>query len=247
MSIVTYINRKIQEIQIDNWEPVEWKPINEKWVELFEDKNTEEGKLSTAPRLTICNLKSQKDDFVSNLIGRFQGGISHTVYLLYNPRILFYLDDQGIYFLESALSFFYKNPPNIKDIPIYVWGSADTTGLNFFDFSHYNDRKKYIYDLPFLSDVESRSIVYRSISSALTPYDHTGLFFWLLYKYVSKMFLCFDDSKSPFCSEFVYDTLRNVSGYLCADQNNPSPYMIHKKMKKHIIYHPLEGKPEDRI
>lgn len=227
--MINYINKKYQENQIKKWEPVEWKPIKGQWIDFFVRQDC---------RVAICNLVAVKTNLISNIIGKLEGGLSHTVLLMYEPEMHLILNEGEKEKLNKNLKFYYINPPKIEDIKIWVWGSADETGMNYYDFSVLQNREKWIYKIPHYN-LNYNSIIHSMNDYIAKPYDGTGLLFWLLYKKVSKLFGFFDDKKSAFCSEYVYDMLRNCAGYVCADEDNPSPYMIHNRMKSNTIFHPI--------
>jgi hypothetical protein len=225
MSIINKINKKIQEHAERNIKKRTWSPLKEEWKVFFKDKKD---------GFYLCNLKS-KSTFLSKLIGFFQNNYRHTVFL-FKGELEKYVTLEEINIIKSKYLKIYKNPPEIKNTKIMVWGSANANGLNWFDFSAYQGNPLTIYSIKILNEEKNiYKIIKESLKYAYKSYDLTGLVGWLLYKYISKIFLFLDDPKSPFCSEFCYDITKLCTGFEIADEENPGPGDIHKKIKEYTI------------
>lgn len=223
--MINLINKRIQKYAIKNFKKNEWSPLKKDLENVFQEDG-----------FYVCNLKNQ-DNFFSKLIGFFQKGFSHTV-LLYKGDVKNYLDLGQINALQSKYIFYYKDSPDFLKTKVYVWGSANINGINWFDFSKYQGRGLAIYKLPFLIKNENnvRKIMLNSLEYLYKPYDATGLVGWLFYKYISKLFNFFDDQKSPFCSEYCYEIIKKNTGEIIASKNNPGPGDIHDFIKNFTIY-----------
>jgi len=197
-----------------------WKPLSKETEEIFQ-------RLGTG--ILNCNIRSTQSNFISKVIGFFSTyreynksvPISHNV-CIYFGDITKLLEGHPVEksILENRISKYYKNPPLLSEIKALVLCSADDNGMNYFDFSKYQNRDFSLR--PLLADYKKqRSITCDFIRQFNKPYDYTGLVFWPLYR-IFKFMNIFDDSKSWFCSEVNHEILKRHGIRLC-NKNNPSP------------------------
>lgn len=180
--------------------------------------------------LFVCNIRSSPTNFVSNIIGKIscyreygkKAPLAHTV-IIYYGNIKKLLEGNSVHtsILEKKLAGFYKNPPTLDELKATVLCSADENGMNYFDFSNYQNRDFSLRPFLNVDYKKQRAIVKDFIAQHNKPYDYTGLFFWIWYK-LFKFLRFMDDSKSWFCSEVSYEISKR-HGYKIARRDNPSP------------------------
>lgn len=174
------------------------------------------------PGLYYVNLKSAAKDIPSKLISLFSRGWVHSITVLYAENWDDYLNPIQKDMIQGKLNEYYHYA-ELKNIKVLVMGSADDSGMNFFDFSNYQDRKFTIRK----TVVREKPVINYICNTAYFPYDVTGLFFWLL--------RLFDDEKAFYCSEKVYKEWL-VGGVKVAKHEKPSPWDIEKYASARIIY-----------
>jgi len=160
--------------------------------------------------LYIVCLKASPDNFVSKIIGMITGQMAHTFIMLYSQTFGKWLTMEQTAKVTRSIINNYKVPP--QNIKALVISSADSTGMECFDFSSYQNRKMTIRKIPASKD-QLKKIISFLVDIVGRPYDFTGLLGWL--------FKCGDDAQSYYCSEAVYDACKSA-GIIVADNSSPS-------------------------
>ena len=181
---MSWINKKITEYYKSKHQKVFHRPIPENILNVF--KESGEG-------LYYVALKSRENNLVAKIITFLTGKYSHVVTVLYSDDMENSLCVFDRMVVTAKLNYFYLNPPALRDIQLLVLASADSDGMNYFDFSHYCLRHFNIFKVREQFD-ELTSIRY-AISRFCRSYDATGLFGFCLG--------LFDDETSDYCSEIV--------------------------------------------
>jgi len=182
------------------------------------------------------NIISENNDWVSKGISLISGKYSHSMIILYTENIKELLNEQEYERLISKFKIYYGDSNELKNFvnntKVFVLGSADNNGMNYLNFSHYQDRRQIISSTPFKSGFISNIVSFMFYNSTMNKnYDYTGLLFWWLWR-------ALDDERSWYCSEQVYDVFK-IFGYKVAKRKNPSPTQIAKyseRVLKNIIY-----------
>lgn len=172
--------------------------------------------------LAYINIQSANNDIPAKLISLFSRGWVHSITVLYAENWDSWFSPAQRAMIQGKLNDYY-HAADLNNIKVLVMGSADDSGMNFFDFSNYQDRKFTIRK----TQVNAKAVINYICNTAYFPYDVTGLFFWLL--------RLFDDEKAFYCSEKVYMEWL-VGGVKVAEHENPSPWDIEKYRRERIIY-----------
>lgn len=174
--------------------------------------------------LYYVDIKSKQNDIPAKLISLFSHGWTHSLTVLYAENWDKYLSKYQQSIVQQKLNDYYLSA-QLDGIKVLVMGSADDSGMNFFDFSNYQDRKFTVRKVQ--ESFREKDIIDFIVGTANFPYDATGLFFWLL--------RLFDDEKAFYCSEKVYDEWLG-GGIKVAEKPEPSPWDIEKYRRDRIIY-----------
>jgi hypothetical protein len=174
--------------------------------------------------LYYVNIKSKQNDIPAKLISLFSHGWTHSLTVLYAENWERFFSPVQRAVVQQKLNDYYLQA-KLDGIRVLVMGSADDSGMNFFDFSNYQDRKFTIRKVQ--QPYNEKAIINYIINKAYFPYDVTGLFFWL--------FRLFNDEKAFYCSEKVYGEWL-VGGVKVAEHENPSPWDIEKYRRERIVY-----------
>ncbi|MHA1342399.1 MAG: hypothetical protein ACTSQG_00305 [Promethearchaeota archaeon] len=168
-----------------------WKPLKAKWFEIFKEKNG----------FFLCNLKDKKSKKFSKTVLLYKGNIQDIATMEDSMEI------------QSKLIERYKKPPHIFSVNVFIWGELDRNGINWFDFSEYQDIEKTIYQPEYLKDKENVSKISKEIL-----------------RYLYKTYKC--DSEF-YCLKFYYDIIKKCTGEKIAEFLYPQE--VDKKNKKFKI------------
>ena len=165
-----------------------------------------------------CHLIGENNDFTSKAIRLVSGKYVHSILVWHDEEgIMKNLNNDAIARLKYKFNSYYKNFPFLDFLKTktLVLGSADSNGMNYFDFSNYHDRQFILNKIP-LEEYQIKELVNYMLKheNMHRKYDYTGLFFWL--------FRLFDDEKSWYCSEQYNNVLRYI-GYDMEFKKDPSP------------------------
>lgn len=214
------INEMANRIYSYTWKKKDYFDLQDRWLDFFRENG--EGFYYT-------NLIGLPDDPVSSLITYFSGPFSHSVMLYYSEDIFRKFNVEQRDRIWYKYNDYYKNPgpefpvnDKFDNTKVMVLGSADKIGMNYFDFSSYQNRQQIICKLPDMTPQETRNMLdYLTRKDLMeADYDVTGLVFW-----AERLA---DDHKSWYCSELVYDVIKNTTGISITFDENPSPTMIAK-------------------
>jgi hypothetical protein len=220
MNLLTLCNKQISKYYNEHKKPLNYKPLLSNFHDLF--KKHGEG-------LYLVNVKAASSNFVSNIIGKLSGGYSHSFIFLYSEDLKSRFTK--LYWAKITENW-NKNYNNLiplnENIKTLVISSADSTGMECFDFSQYELRKITIRKIP-ATKTQENIILSFLVNIIGRTYDYTGLFFWLLG--------IGNDSYSYYCSENVYNACKTAKIQV-AEKDNPSPGQIeaYESIKKWLIY-----------
>jgi hypothetical protein len=129
--------------------------------------------------------------------------------------------------IEDKYRKYYGTNDNFLNTKIWVLGSADNNGINYLNYSTYQDRKQSIRKVKLVLPLQQficKWLVRPQIMNAY--YDFVGLFLWGI-KVESK--------KDLFCSELVYKCFDTI-GIKVAKHNKPSPWDIEQCNKDWLVF-----------
>jgi len=219
-SIIHALNKAIDTREKKEWIPKIKRDLTDETYEFF--KSCGEGFYN------IC-FESAQLDFVSKMITLVTGKYSHAVTIYYCENIRSKVTDEEWHRLKLKY-FTYYNDPNdldakLEKIKVLVLASADENGMNYFDYSHYQDRKQVIMK-PTLNEGQMDLVLHSYLTSETmnAVYDYTGLAFW----WFNRMF---DDEKAWYCSEIIFSKFIKV-GIRVANSFDPSPTELVKYGEK---------------
>jgi len=218
--MLNFINTLIDNYFDNVWTPKSKRVLDSKIYNIF--RTYGEG-------LYYVCIKSKNNDIVSKAINFFSGNISHVFPVLYTETPKEWFTDVELSRLQSNWKIYYKD--KINEFPkILVLASADKNGMNYPDFSTYQERKFNIRKVS-LSIKDQKKIVTWFISAPVfkANYDYTGLAFWWLFKMM-------DDERAYYCSEVTQDGLELLGNYKIAKKKNASPTQINKYAPERIIF-----------
>lgn len=211
-----------------------WQPLRNEWEEFFRDHGME-------GNIVPVNLKAPSHNWLSRAIGYFERGFSHTV-PIFHGSLRECLTDYEIRKVQKSLENYYIMPPSIDDVSTWIIGSADENGLNWFDFSRYQDRGMTIYRprgvtiyrprLTIAKETTQKMLSY-AVDMIGTMYDGTGLLMKLLNKFKVKIG-ALDDPDAPFCSEYTQD-LFDMGGIKISKEKNTGPGAIDKYLSDLVL------------
>lgn len=181
-------------------------------------------------------INKNKTNLVTRAISFFTGGksIVHSMIMVYSENIksLFTSEQWGR--LEKKWQYYYGEEYNINDtdLKILILGSADQDGINYFNFSNYDERTQIIRKIPnqLITKIEKLILLDYLCSQYMMeePYDYVGLLSWVLNK-------LFDDEYAHYCSELVYDAFDRI-GIKISKEKDPSPAEINESRMEWIIF-----------
>jgi len=214
MSLIHLLNEFVDRKMKKEYIPGAHKPLSDEAYTFF--KNNGEGLYN------IC-VESKNNDFVAKIISLVTGKYSHGFTLYYHENIFSKLMDEEWQRLRLKYYSYYGDSIDIdeklKSIKVLCLASADSNGMNYKDYSAYQNRTQVIMK-PTLTEAQTNKVLH----SYFTPetmnavYDYTGLAFWWLNK-------MFDDERAYYCSELIYDKFSEV-GIKVAQRKDPSPTEI---------------------
>ena len=214
MSLIHDLNKYIDKKKKAEWVPSTHKDLDEAVYDFF--------KLHGEGLYNIC-VESKNNNIIAKAISAISGKYSHAFTAYYCENIKARLMDDEWHRLQLKYFTYYGDSADIdaklKKIKILVLASADSNGMNYFDYSHYQKRTQVIMK-PALTEAQTSTILH----SYLTPetmnalYDYTGLAFWWLDR-------MFDDERAWYCSEIIYDKFIKA-GIKVAKEADPSPTQI---------------------
>lgn len=222
-NFIRKVNKKIDNYYDKNWEIKEYKVLNDNFNTMFE--NQPEG-------VYYSNIVTENNDWVSRLIAFFSGKFSHSV-LIYNTgekTIKKLLNEKEFDRLIKKFKIYYgvdlvDAEDIIQNTKVFVLGSADSNGMNYFNFSQYQDRKQQIISTRFDLEKSRELLKFMMTKTNMDKvYDYLGLITYPLWRFI-------DDSRAWYCSEQVYDVLK-IFGLKVAKKDNPSPTKIAKYSNK---------------
>jgi hypothetical protein len=210
-TLKNWINERIRKHYVDRATKRTYKAATKETLKIFP-----KGKMS------IVNIRTRNNNFLARMIAKFSGGFTHEIAVLHTDRIREILEDDECRILQEKFNYYYKEPPNIEDVRLFVLGSCDDDGINYFDFGKYQNREFSVHvPKPVgpnkVKDMSNLSLLYHG-----RAYDAIGLIFWPIYNKIRSLSFIFDDEKSYFCSEFVRDIF-HASSIRVSKNDNPSP------------------------
>lgn len=217
--LIRIINKKVDNYYDKNWEIKRYKVLNDNFKTMFEYQP--EG-------VYYSSIVTENNDWVSRLIAFFSGKFSHSV-LIYNTgekTMKELLNEQEYDRLIKKFKIYYGfNSEDaeyiIQNTKTFVIGSADSNGMNYFNFSQYQDRKQIISATRFDLEKSRELLKFMMTKTNMDKvYDYLGLITYPLWRFI-------DDSRAWYCSEQVYDVLK-IFGLKVAKKDNPSPTKIAK-------------------
>jgi len=150
--------------------------------------------------------------------------LSHCIAILYSENLKSHFTGEDWSIIQGNWNNYYGGTKLLDDsVKTLVLASADSTGMNYFDFSKYQTRDFSLRKVDLIAPQESKALHFLA---AIAPkyYDYTGLVFWWLYK-ICIWFKFLDDPEALYCSENIYEA------FMCADfkiaaKEEPSPLDI---------------------
>lgn len=200
--MLKYINQLIANYYLKKKKKVLYRPLIPAFYDLF--KKSGEG-------LYIVCIKASTKDFLSRIIGYFSKGFSHCVIFLYAEDLKQYFSVKDWKKVTESWNNNYINQALNSDIKTLIISSADSTGMECFDFSKYEFRKISIRKIPIGKE---KKILKNLCKVVGRPYDATGLIGWLI--------KCGDSKYNQYCSESCYDVCIK-EGIRIAEKQNPTP------------------------
>lgn len=214
MSLIHKLNEYIDKKEKKAWVPKTHKELDDLAYEFF--------KIHGEGLYNIC-VESTNNDFVAKMISLLTGKYSHGFTAYYCENIKAKLMDDEWHRLKLKYYTYYGDAEDLDaklgKIKVLVLASADSNGMNYFDYSAYQKRRQVIMK-PILTEAQTSSILhsYLTIDTMNALYDYTGLAFWWLNR-------MFDDERAWYCSEIMYDKFKEA-GVLVAAEANPAPTQI---------------------
>lgn len=177
----------------------------------------------------LCNLHGPRGIFLERVIRWFEQGFSHTVPLFYGD-ITKHLNSVQIEKVKLSLRKVYKNPPVLKKVRVWVVGSADEIGLNWFDFSMYQDGLFKVYAPWKVDPATIKKMLSFGVSLLWIRYDLSGL----LMKFLGKLKIkikSLNDSFAVFCSEYT-QLFFSEGGIKVSEESSTGPGAIDKYLEE---------------
>ena len=223
--MASLINRLIGNRFKGSFRPYSYKPLSDEMYQVF--KNKGEG-------LYYSCIKSEDNNFVSRAIphitelynkpGKEDIHLSHCVAIFYSEKLKSHFTPNERYIIKKSWNNFYGNSYPLDDsIKVLVMASADDNGMNYFNFSQYQNRDFSLRKVE-LPESGKYKVIRFLVSIAPLYYDYTGLVFWWLYRLCS-WFKFLDDPESLYCSENMYEAFK-CANFKIADNDEPSPLDI---------------------
>lgn len=231
MSIKNWINRKMKKYFSKKFIKKEWVSLDKDLKRVFNSMGDNGVWIAIIRR---HKLKNKLLDFIVGIIAKICDNNVHAVPVFFTSKSYMLhelLSPLSMRTLRLKLDKYYKNPPNTTEVEAWVMGSAEEDGMNYFDFSAYAGRKFSLFHIPINSLNYKLSAIDWFINKHKAPYDSTGLLFWYIYKKLRFLNPVFDDAKSYFCSEIVYDGFKKI-GCIVSKKDNPSPDDIYNYLKE---------------
>lgn len=186
-----------------------------------------------------CNIKGKSNNFVAKAIEKFSKGITHSIIILYSENLKDHFTQNEWARINKKYRFYYGTTKNIEDdLKMLVLGSCDDSGMNYFDFSEYQNREYSIRKAP-ITSAQQCGIIKFMISKNMMKsyYDYVGLFFWPLNKLFRKLkWKGVQSKKDYFCSEQVYEAFKKIGIDIANGIINPSPAELEENRKEWIVY-----------
>lgn len=230
MSLAHCINECLEKKFKAEWVPKDLRVLSNDMYQLF--KVCGEGIYSS-------ELVSTGNDFVSKMIAWISGKFSHAVHIIYDENLRSKITDDEYERLITNWKIYYgldrvTAEAEFAKVKILVLGSADKNGMNYPDFSVYQQRIQCIKKMRMTPDKSTNLLRwYLSVETFDADYDYTGLTFWPLCK--TALYKILDDKKAYFCSEIM-----NLAGkavrYTMYSKKYPSPTQLYKYDNGDIIY-----------
>lgn len=223
--MASLINRLIGNWFKGSFRPDSYKPLSDEIYQMFKSKG--EG-------LYYSCIKSEDNNFVSRAIphitelynkpGKEDIHLSHCVAIFYSEKLKSHFTPNEWYIITKSWNNFYGNSYPLDDsIKVLVMASADDNGMNYFNFSQYQNRDFSLRKVE-LPESGKYKVIRFLVSIAPLYYDYTGLVFWWLYRLCS-WFKFLDDPESLYCSENMYEAFK-CANFKIADNDEPSPLDI---------------------
>lgn len=208
--MLKWINQLIQKHYLKKFKPKNYKVLIPWFHTLF--KSHGEG-------VYLVNTKSTGNNFVSRAIAKFSNGYSHSFIFIYAEDLSSrFTPEQWIKLIDNWNHNYGGVIPLTNNIKTVVLASADSTGMECYDFSHFELRKMTIRKIP-CTIFQEKIIINYLMNIVSRSYDYTGLLGWL--------FKIGDDRYSYYCSENVYCACHDAEIKI-ADNSEPSPGQIEK-------------------
>ena len=183
--------------------------------------------------LFIINLKGTSNSFVAKVIEYFSGKLTHSFIAMYSQDLRSWFNDEQWAKITAKYNYYYGITTGIPTTAkVLVLGSADQDGMNYFDYSHYQNRIQSIRKAP-LNSVQIKGIIGWLCQDRVmnANYDYTGLVGWMF----RKILPCTDVKVDLYCSELVALAFNSV-GLKIAKDLEPSPAQIEEYHKDWIVY-----------
>ena len=213
-----WINTLLHKYYSKRWKFKSVRVLNQNKYDLFKQRG--EG-------LYYINFKGDHANIISRIISFFSGGLSHSFIVLYTEDITNYFTLDELQLLKMKYIRYYGTDANFYSTRIWVLGSADNNGINYFNYSTYQDRKQSIRKVPIdrnFQKIVCKWLIQQKIMNAF--YDFMGLVFFSLHV---------NSKKDIFCSELVYKAFDAIKVKV-AKKENPSPKQIEDYNKSWIVY-----------
>lgn len=209
---MSLINKAIDEIMDRKWNKKSYRVLDPQIGDIFQKNGF---------GIYVAHTIGNNNDLTGRMIQKITGPYSHSMLIWYTPEgILNHIESDEMDRLCEKYRTYYKGidpVPAMNDTKALVLGSADSNGMNYFNFSQYQNRKMITHKLPF-GHLKSMNLVHWMLKPKQMdkPYDYTGLAFWWLFR-------MFDDDRAWYCSEQVKDVCLKFGYDVCPGEDNPSP------------------------
>jgi len=183
--------------------------------------------------LFIINLKGTSNSFIAKVIEYFSGKLTHSFIAMYSQDLRSWFNDEQWAKITAKYNYYYGITTGIPTTAkVLVLGSADQDGMNYFDYSHYQNRIQSIRKAP-LNSVQIKGIIGWLCQDRVmnANYDFTGLVGWMF----RKILPCTDVKVDLYCSELVALAFNSV-GLKIAKDLEPSPKDIEAEHKDWVVW-----------
>ena len=180
---------------------------------------------------SICQAEEEGS---SHLIGKFCNGLAHTICILYSKNLKSWFTHSQWNKIKIRWIRFYGSLEGLDNCKTLVIGSADAIGINYCDYSHFQDRPCVMRKVPnelYSKDLQQQVAQWFIEEPYSAIYDFVGIFGNI----ISNKLI---DKKAYYCCRMVYQGFKSMNIYI-ADHNDPKPNHIHEYNKDWIIFNTL--------